>query len=66
MKLIVNGKEQQLPDGTTLVELIKQLGLDAGPCAAEVNKKLVPKKDHAATPLNDGDRVELVTLVGGG
>ena len=66
MKLIVNGKERDLPDGITLFELIELLGLDAGPCAAEVNKELVPKKDHAATPLNDGDRVELVTLVGGG
>jgi sulfur carrier protein len=32
----------------------------------EVNGELVPKKRHAEHQVRDGDRVEIVTLVGGG
>jgi len=34
--------------------------------AVEVNRRVVPRRDHAATLLQDGDSIEIVTLVGGG
>lgn len=66
MKVIVNGEARELPEGETIASLIERLGLGKGACAAEVNKRLVPKREHAGTPLREGDSVELVTLVGGG
>jgi sulfur carrier protein len=66
MKLTVNAEQREVPEGTTLAGLIALVGLDAQPCAAEVNEQLVPKREHDARTLHDGDRVELVTLVGGG
>ncbi len=66
MTVIVNGQERQVPDGTTVAQLVESLGLGAGACAAEVNRELVPKRRHAEHLLGDGDRVELVSLVGGG
>lgn len=66
MLLTVNGKPQDVPEGTTVGELIRLLSLDRGACAAEVNAALVPKPRHGAHVLVEGDRVELVTLVGGG
>lgn len=66
MRVIINGEETELPDGLTVRRLVERLGLADKPCAAEVNKSLVPKSRHETTTLRDGDRIELVTLVGGG
>jgi sulfur carrier protein len=66
MQVLINGKPEDLPAGATVADVIRRLGLESAPCAAEVNKTLVPKRDHAARALAEGDRVELVTLVGGG
>ena len=46
------------PQQWLLVEAIK--------AHSEVNKRIVPRKRHESTQLNEGDKVELVTLVGGG
>jgi len=62
----VNGKPQRLPDGETLAGLIERMGLAGTACAAEVNRRLVPKREHQSATLAEGDTVELVTLVGGG
>jgi sulfur carrier protein len=66
MKLIVNGETRELPDKTTVAGLVAELGLGKAPVAVEVNRDLIPRKAHASTPLNDGDAIEVVTLVGGG
>lgn len=66
MTVHVNGEPRPVPSGTTIEGLIALLGLHRAACAAEVNKALVPKREHGQTALRDGDRVELVSLVGGG
>ena len=66
MDITVNAKPHSLSEGTTLADLIKELGLADAPCAAEVNQALVPKRRHTQHPLSEGDVIELVTLVGGG
>ena len=66
MLLTVNGESREVPDGCTLEGLIEHLGLGGQACAAEVNRDVVPKREHAERVLSEGDTVELVTLVGGG
>lgn len=66
MRIILNGEPHEVAQGATLSELVRQLGLEHAACAAEVNRRLVPKKLHAERALREGDAVELVTLVGGG
>ncbi len=66
MEIIVNGQTQSVPDGQTVAALVEAQGLAGQPCAVEVNRKLVPKRQHDEHTLAAGDRVELVTLVGGG
>ena len=66
MRIVVNGEERQLHDRPTVADLVQSLGLAGAPCAVEVNKRLVPKREHASTALAENDRVEIVTLVGGG
>ena len=67
MKLTINGENKDFPQDTIQVsDLVTQLGFGGKPVAVEVNKQLVPKRQHETTTLNEGDNVELVTLVGGG
>lgn len=66
MHVTVNGETRELPAGATVRTLIESLGLAGKACAAEVNAELVPFRKHTETELKDGDRIEIVTLVGGG
>ncbi|HEX4412506.1 MAG TPA: sulfur carrier protein ThiS [Lacipirellulaceae bacterium] len=66
MTIEVNGKPRQIASGTSVAELLNELGVKQPHVAVELNLEVVPRAEHAATPLRDGDRLEVVTLVGGG
>jgi len=66
MRITVNGETREVPGGTTVATLVESLGVPRQATAVEVNRELVPRSQHAARPLADGDAVEIVTLVGGG
>jgi len=66
MRILINGEWREVPCGTTLADLLKELKLADKPVAVERNLEVVPKSKHAETPLAEGDRLEIVTLVGGG
>ena len=66
MKVQLNGASHEIPAAATVRDLLRQLGRDGVPCAVEVNRELVPHGRHAGHALHEGDRVEVVTLVGGG
>ncbi|HEX7010847.1 MAG TPA: sulfur carrier protein ThiS [Phycisphaeraceae bacterium] len=65
MELIINGQPRQIT-ARTVRELLDQLGLANQAVAVEVNRQLVPKRQHEQAQLHEGDVVEVVTLVGGG
>jgi sulfur carrier protein len=62
----LNGQPRQLTAGTSIADLLTELGLTAKHVAVEVNLELIPRSLHAERDLADGDRLEIVTLVGGG
>ena len=64
MRIRLNGEERELAEGTSVAQLVARA--TSGPVAVERNGELVPRGRHAATVLVEGDRVEIVTLVGGG
>ena len=66
MRIQVNGELRELPDGATVLALLRQLGIGDGPVAVERNAEIVPRAQHATTMLTDGDQVEVVQFVGGG
>jgi thiamine biosynthesis protein ThiS len=66
MQITLNGQPKTIQNATHLDQLITQLGLANKPVAAEINRNLIPKKQHATTTINEGDQIELVTLGGGG
>jgi sulfur carrier protein len=66
LNLKVNGETLQAAEPQTVRQLVERLGFSAKPVAVEVNKQLVPRRQHEQTILRDGDVIEVVTLVGGG
>jgi len=66
MQLVVNGESRTLDGVSTVADLVREFALTPERVAVEVNEQLVRRADYAQTPLKDGDRVEIVTLVGGG
>lgn len=62
----MNGEPREIDDGLTLAEFLNQLGMQSRYVAVERNFELVPRKQHAECRLDAGDRLEIVTLVGGG
>ncbi len=66
VQIIVNDEAREIADVATVAALLDELGLAGKPVAVEVNLELVPRQQHGARPLAPGDRVEIVTLVGGG
>jgi sulfur carrier protein len=66
MHICLNGQPRDIEGPTTVAGLVESLGLKARFVAVERNRQLVPRAEHAATPVEDGDEIELVTLVGGG
>ena len=66
MKIILNGNELSLEQGTTLKQLIEAQGLAGKRLAAEVNREIIPKAEHESLILNEQDKVEIVHAIGGG
>ncbi|MEE9382235.1 MAG: sulfur carrier protein ThiS [Nannocystaceae bacterium] len=64
--LVVNGERRSAPEGITLAGLVADLDLDPRQIAVERNHDVVPRTQYADTTLSDGDRLEIVTFVGGG
>lgn len=65
MRVVINGEERETA-ASGVAALIAELGLDPRKVAVERNLKIVPRSQHAATSLAEGDRIEIVQFVGGG
>lgn len=63
----INGEERHFDAATTtLAALVSELGLTGKRIAIERNGEIVPRSQHANTPLTEGDELEIVVAVGGG
>jgi thiazole synthase len=66
VEILVNGEKRQVDAGTTVLSLLRVLSLPETRVAVERNLGLVRKTEFADTVLGEGDRIEIVTFVGGG
>jgi len=66
LNIIVNGQPHDVRPGCSVAELLAQMQIAVRHVAVEVNLDLVPRSRHSEHRLSEGDRVEVVTLVGGG
>ena len=64
--IIVNGKEINLTEDTTVAEYLEQNQYQVKRIAVELNGDILPKYSYSDTMLKDGDRLEVVTFEGGG
>ena len=62
----VNGKQLGLKESLALDKFLESNGYALTKVAVELNGKIVPRKEYAATILQDTDALEIVCFVGGG
>ena len=66
MYIHVNGQPRDVSDGMTVAGLLQALELTARKVAVEVNLEILDKQDFDGRLLNEGDRVEIMSFIGGG
>jgi thiamine biosynthesis protein ThiS len=66
LSITVNGEARAVPPRCTVAHLLQLMELSATRVAVERNREVVPRAEYAETVLADGDRLEVVTFVGGG
>lgn len=66
MNLIVNGKEETVYENLSLLDYIKQKELDVKRIIIEYNFQIIPAETWADVPLKDNDKLEILSIVGGG
>ena len=62
----VNGEARATSAGVTVLDLLRELGLNPGRVAIERNLEILPRAQWSETYVASGDRFEIVQFVGGG
>ncbi len=62
----MNGEQREVPTGLTLAALLELLELPADRVAVELNLEVVKRSAWGSTPIQEGDQLEIVQMVGGG
>ena len=66
IQVTVNGEKHALRPNSTVLDLVESLQLAGKRIAVEMDGEIVPKSQHANTPLIEGAQIEIVVAVGGG
>jgi sulfur carrier protein len=66
ISIVVNGENRATKPGATVIDLLRDLGLDSGRVAIERNLEILPRPKWTETKVEPGDRYEIVQFVGGG
>ena len=66
MQIILNGEKKDVPDDLTIIGLLKHLKIQPQRVAVELNLDIVKKDQYAVTMIKNGDRLEVVSFMGGG
>jgi sulfur carrier protein len=64
--LQVNGDRHHCLPNTNLPQLLEQLGMNPRLVAVEYNGEILHRQFWNNTHIQEGDRLEIVTIVGGG
>ncbi len=64
--LQVNGETRSCLSQTSLPDLLQQLGFNPRLIAVEYNGDILHRQYWSETQIQPGDRLEIVTIVGGG
>ena len=66
IQIVINGEDRTVPEGQTILGLLRDLGIDPARIAVELDRCIVKQPNWDATSLRAGARLEIVQFVGGG
>lgn len=66
MKITINGKPDEIAEGTTILDLLEILNIPLPGTAVAIGNAIVSRDEHETRLLSDGDRVEVIRAIGGG
>ncbi len=66
MQIIVNGESQERDHPLTVTSLLESLDLRSEQVAVEVNLKILDRSDFETWNLEEGDKIEILSFIGGG
>jgi thiamine biosynthesis protein ThiS len=66
VKIALNGEEKEIESGLSIGALLEELKIRPARVVVELNRRIVPRDAYGATPLSEGDKLEIVHFVGGG
>ncbi len=66
MKATINGESREIDAETTLARLLREFGVPPEGTAVAINDRVVPKAEHVAHRVREGDRIEIIVAVAGG
>jgi len=66
LEIRINGKRHQIKVGSTLQDLIEELGMGGQRIAVELNQEIIPYGHYREYTLSAGDCMEIVRAIGGG
>jgi sulfur carrier protein len=66
MKVILNGKQNNLDNNITAQQLLSEMGYQDKRIALEINGEVTPKAEYSNKIIVENDKVEIIVAVGGG
>jgi sulfur carrier protein len=66
MRVEINGKAEEISERMTVRELLEARGINPNVVACELNLTILKRARLAETPLNEGDKLEIIQMIGGG
>jgi sulfur carrier protein len=66
LKVIINGENRNIDEDITVLNLLKELGIEEKTMAAAINMEVVKKENWENTKISEGDKIEFLHFVGGG
>ncbi len=66
IQIHVNGECRDCRVGSTVADLLRELEIKTERVAVELNLEILERKDFDQRGLQEGDRVEILSFIGGG
>ena len=66
IRIYVNGEARTWRSGATVTDLLRELDIKTERVAVELNLEIVDRAAFGQRQIKDGDRVEIISFIGGG
>ena len=66
MNILLNNKKEKISEGMTIEKLLSNKEIKNKYFAVEINEQVIPKSTHGTHIIKNGDKIEIITAIGGG